>query len=251
NKDRVCVLGASIAKELFGTSEDAYESTIYIDDREYTIAGVISATGTVSAGITPDDTIFVPYQTGVKYITGESISPTITVISENVNNVSLIEGSVDTVLKENYTNVKFTYSDAGSKMEAAESSSKILTMLLTAMAAIVFLVGGIGIMNVLFVSVKERTNEIGILKALGASKATILFEFLIESAAISLIGGVLGVGISFAITPLIEYYGMRVEANLFAWLAALGFALLTGTLFGIYPAAKAAKLVPIDALNAE
>jgi putative ABC transport system permease protein len=205
----------------------------------------------VSAGISPDEAIFIPYETGIKYITGESISPTITVLAEDTNDVDTIKEKLEVVLSENYSNAEFTYSDAGSKMEAAESSNRILTLLLTAMAAIVFVVGGIGIMNVLFVSVKERTNEIGILKALGASRWMILSEFLIESAAISLIGGILGVGLSFVVTPIVEFYDIRVEANAAAWLSALGFAVLTGTLFGLYPAWKASQLVPVEALNAE
>ncbi len=249
--DRVCVLGSTTAKELFGSAADAVGGTLYLDDRTYTVVGVLSSTQTVSAGISPDDTILIPYGTGIKYLTGKSVSPTITVIAENVTEVTRIEADIQTVLSDNYDNAEFTFEDAGSKMEAAEASNKTLTMLLSAMACIVFIVGGIGIMNVLFVSVKERTNEIGILKALGASHGNILFEFLVESAAISLIGGILGVILSFAITPLVEYYGMRVEANITAWLAALGFAVLTGTLFGFYPAWKASRLVPVDALQAE
>jgi putative ABC transport system permease protein len=250
-KARVCVLGQSAAKELFGSADEAEGSTIYIDDRAYTVSGVLATTGTVSGGISPDEAIFVPYETGIKYITGESISPTITVIADDVNNLDSVIADLETVLAENYSNTEFTFSDAGSKMEAAESSNRILTMLLTAMAGIVFLVGGIGIMNVLFVSVKERTNEIGILKSLGASRGTILMEFLIEAAAISLIGGVLGVAVSFAVTPIVELYSIRVETNLTACLAALGFAILTGTVFGFYPAWKASRLVPVEALNAE
>lgn len=251
DKSKVCVLGATAAKRIFGSAEEAYGSTLYIDDRAYKVSGVLEVTGSVSAGLTPDETVFIPYRTGIKYVTGETISPVITVISEDINGIDEVKEKLAAVLGENYSNAEFTFSDAGSKMEAAESSNEILTMLLSAMAVIVFLVGGIGIMNVLFVSVKERTNEIGILKSLGASRKMILFEFLLESAAISLIGGVLGVGASFAVTPVVEHYGIRVEANMAAWLAALGFAVLTGTLFGIYPAWKASRLVPVDALNAE
>lgn len=251
SKARVCVLGANVAKELFGSALDAYDSTIYIDDRAYTVNGVLETTGTVSAGISPDETIFVPYETGIKYITGENISPKITVIAKDVDVLNSVISQVEAVLAQNYSNAEFTFSDAGSKMEAAQSSNRILTMLLSAMAVIVFIVGGIGIMNVLFVSVNERTGEIGILKSIGASRSTILLEFLLESAAISLIGGILGVGISFLITPVVEMYGMRVEANVSAWAAALGFAVLTGTIFGFYPAWKASNLVPVEALNAE
>ena len=106
-------------------------------------------------------------------------------------------------------------------------------------------------MNVLFVAVKERTNEIGILKAIGTSQGTILTEFLLESAAISCIGGILGIIVSFAVLPVVQHFDVRVETSFIACAAALCFAVLTGTLFGIYPAWKASRLEPVEALNAE
>ena len=251
SKSKVCVIGASVAKEVFGSVADAVNSTIYIDDRSYTVIGALESSSSVVSGISPDTSILVPYQTGMKYITGEEIDPTITVIAEDVNTLQSVITNVKTVLEENYPNASFTFEDSGSKMKAAEASNRTLTMLLSAMAAIVFLVGGIGIMNVLFVSVKERTNEIGILKAIGTPRTDILLEFLAESAAISLIGGVLGVVISFGITPIVSHFQVRVEVNATACLAALGFAVLTGTIFGIYPAWKASRLEPVEALNAE
>ena len=250
-KSRVCVIGSSVAKEVFGSVSDAVNSTIYIDDRSYTVIGVLETSSSVVSGISPDTSVFVPYQTGIKYIAGEDIDPTITIIAEDVNTLQTVISNVKTVLEENYPNASFTFEDSGSKMQAAENSNRTLTMLLSAMAAIVFLVGGIGIMNVLFVSVKERTNEIGILKAIGTPRTDILLEFLAESAAISLIGGILGVALSFAITPVVSHFQVRVEVNVAACLAALGFAVLTGTVFGIYPAWKASRLEPVEALNAE
>ena len=165
-KNKYCVLGYNVAKTVFGSVYDAYDGTVYIDDRPYTVIGIIDEVGTVASGISPDDAIFVPYETGIKYLTGNDISPTITVVAEDVNNVSAIKADIEEVLSESYPNATFTISDAGTKMEAANESNRTLTLLLIAMAAIVFVVGGIGIMNVLFVSVKERTNEIGILKAI-------------------------------------------------------------------------------------
>ena len=251
NKEKVCVLGASVAEEIFGSAIDAYGSVIYIDDRSYVVNGVLSSMGTVASGISPDDSVFIPYATGVKYIVGTNVSPTITVIAEDVSNVSGVTEEITEVLATSYPNAEFTFEDAGSKMEAASASNEILTMLLIAMAAIVFVVGGIGIMNVLFVSVKERTNEIGILKAIGCSQGNILFEFLAEAAAISLIGGVLGIVASLLVTPVAQYLGVRVELTPAAFLIALLFALITGTLFGFYPAYKASKLVPVEALGVE
>lgn len=251
NKEKVCVLGASVAEEIFGSAIEAYGSVIYIDDRLYVVNGVLESMGTVASGISPDDSIFIPYATGVKYLVGSSVSPTITVLAADVNNVEGVIEEVTEVLATSYPNAEFTFEDAGSKMEAAEASNQILTMLLIAMAAIVFVVGGIGIMNVLFVSVKERTNEIGILKAIGCSKRDILLEFLAEAAAISLIGGVLGNLASLAVAPIVQYLGVRVELSASAFLIALVFAVGTGTIFGFYPAYNASNLVPVEALGAE
>lgn len=251
NKEKVCVLGYSVAKEIFGSVEDAYDSTIYIDNRAYVVNGVISEVGTVSSGISPDDSIFIPYNTGVKYIVGTDANSTITVIASDVDNVDNVMENIQSVLAENYPNAEFTITDAGSKMEAASESNNTLTTLLIAMAAIVFIVGGIGIMNVLFVSVKERTKEIGILKAIGCIQKDILIEFLMEACFISILGGILGVLLSFGITPIVEYFDVRVELSVAGAVLAVVFAIFTGTVFGFYPALKASKLVPVEALNEE
>ena len=251
NKEKSCILGAGAAEEIFGSAIEAYGSILYIDQRIYVVDGVLEEMGSVSSGISPDDTIFIPYETGIKYLVGENASPTLTIIAEDVEQIDTVIAEATEVLAESYPNSEFTFSDAGSKMEAASASNQILTMLLIAMAVIVFVVGGIGIMNVLFVSVKERTNEIGILKAIGCSRKNILLEFLLEASAISFLGGVLGIVASLLITPIVQQFDVRVELSATAFLAALGFAVITGTIFGFYPAFKASKLVPVEALNAE
>lgn len=251
NKEKYCVLGYNIAKEIFASAYEACDSVIYIDNRPYMVSGVLAEMGSVSSGISPDTSIFIPYETGVKYITGEDVNPTITVIAEDVNDVNQVIANIETVLESSYPNAEFTISDAGTKMEAASKSNDTLQLLLIAMAIIVFIVGGIGIMNVLFVSVKERTNEIGILKALGCSQKDILLEFLLEACFMSLIGAVLGVLIALGITPIVESFSVRVELSLSGGLLSLAFGVITGTIFGFYPAYKASTLIPVVALNQE
>ena len=251
-KERCCVLGYGVAKEMFDSILDAYDSSVYIDNRSYVVSGVLMEMGTVVSGISPDEAIFIPYETGIKYLTGKDVNPTITVVAEDVNDVERVMEQAGIVLAESYgENVEFTMSDAGSKMEAASKSNETLSLLLMAMAAIVFIVGGIGIMNVLFVSVKERTNEIGILKAIGCDQKDILTEFLLEASCISLVGAVLGVLVSLGITPVIESFSVRVELSLGGGILSLLFGVLTGTVFGFYPALKASRLIPVAALNHE
>lgn len=251
-KERTCVLGCSVAKEMFDSVLEAYDSSVYIDNRSYVVSGVLMEMGTVASGISPDEAIFIPYETGIKYLTGKDVSPAITVVAEEVNDVESVMEQVAAVLAEAYgENIEFTISDAGSKMEAASKSGETLTLLLLAMAAIVFIVGGIGIMNVLFVSVKERTNEIGILKAIGCDEKDILTEFLLEASCISFVGAVLGVLAALGITPVIEGFSVRVELSLGGGVLSLLFGVLTGTVFGFYPALKASRLIPVVALNHE
>lgn len=251
NKEKVCILGAAAANAIFGSAYNAYDNILYIDGRAYVVAGVLSEMGSVASGISPDSSIFIPYETGVKYITGNSISPTITVIADDVTLVDSVMADVEGELKEIYPNTTFTISDAGSKMDAASASNETLTLLLISMAVIVFIVGGIGIMNVLFVSVKERTNEIGILKAIGCSRKGILLEFLLEASCTSLVGGMIGILAALAVTPLVELFSVRVELSVQGAVLSLLFGVITGSVFGFYPAYKASRLVPVAALNQE
>ncbi len=248
---RVCVLGSRVCEEIFGTAALAYNSVLTIDGRDYTIIGVLDSMGTVSSGISPDSAVYLPYTTAEKYLFGSAIQPTITVLAEDVAHVPQVMENLEITLSDIHPGVTYTITDAGSSMEAATKSANTMSLLLVAIASIVFIVGGIGIMNVLFVSVQERTREIGILKALGCSRGNILTEFLMESNMISTFGGIVGVAVGSALMPVLSRFQMRVEPSVGGVLMALVFAILTGTLFGFYPAAKAAALVPIEALNHE
>lgn len=250
-QDYVCVIGYDLAEEVFTYAAYAYGDYLEIDGKNYEIVGVLTQMGAVTSGISPDSAVYLPYTTAQKQLFGTSAEPKIAAVADSVSDVPQAMEDINTVLTENYPDAFFDVTDAGSAMEAASSSANTLALLLMAVASIVFIVGGIGIMNVLFVSVKERTAEIGILKAIGCSKKSILLEFLMEASIISIIGGIIGVGASFGLLPLVELAGMRVEPNLWAFVLALVFAVVTGTVFGFYPAWKASRLVPIEALNLE
>ncbi|OOB78102.1 MAG: hypothetical protein BEN18_08630 [Epulopiscium sp. Nuni2H_MBin001] len=243
------VLGSSLATTIFGSASAAYGNIVAIDDRAYTVVGVLSSVNSLVNGVNVDNAAYVPYTTADKYLLSSTTYPEIIAVAADFNDVSTIIAKMNVLLTEIHPTGTFTISDAGSEMEAALSSANTLSVLLISVATIVFIVGGIGIMNVLFVSVKERTQEIGVLKALGTSKIDILLQFLFEANLISIIGGVIGVALSYALMPLMEYTGIRAEPTASAAVMALLFAVGTGTIFGFYPAYQAASLRPIEALN--
>lgn len=251
DKSKVAVIGYGLAQDIFGSAYFAYGDSLTIEGKKYEVIGVLSEMGSVTSGVSPDDSIFIPYATGLKYVFGNSANPQITAIAADVKQVDTAMENIQAVLKEDHPNANFTVQDAGKSMEAASTSANTLSMLLMAVACIVFVVGGIGIMNVLFVSVKERTQEIGILKALGCSKREILLEFLWEANFISILGGLAGVAVGFALAPVVRLTGMTVIPIGISGLYAMLFAVVTGTVFGFYPAWKAAALMPVEALSQE
>lgn len=251
---KVVVIGNSLAKKYFKYEEEALGKSIKIKGKTYEIIGVLERKGDGMQGISPDQSIFIPYKTAYKYVYDKNGNVTQGValvddIDNIKNGIEDVENSLDYIFEEE--SEKFIVEDAGSKIEAALSSSKTMNILLMSVATIVFIVGGIGIMNVLFVSVKERTKEIGILKALGCTKKDILIQFLLESVFISSFGGVCGIVLSYLLKPLTIYLGVPVIFTLYGQIIALLFAIITGTVFGIYPAYKASQLKPVEALNYE
>lgn len=249
--ERVAVLGYDAAVSIFENAYDAYGSQININSKKYTVIGVLTETGSTVSDITLDSAIFVPYNSAVKYVIGSNASPKIVAVVEDVNQIEETISNVETLLTEMYPKGSFTVTDAGSQVAASQQSANTMSILLIAVASVVFVVGGIGIMNVLFVSVKERTREIGILKALGSSRKDILLQFLLEANFISILGGIVGVAVGYLLMPVVRLSGMSVVSSTAASVIALLFAIFTGTVFGFYPAWQAACLKPIEALNHE
>ncbi|MDM8534545.1 ABC transporter permease [Clostridiaceae bacterium HSG29] len=253
-RQKVVTIGSEVALTLYGDASSAIGETLTISGRRYEIIGVLEANGKMVGFSSADEAIFFPYTTYESYITGKNLKPALMLQAYSVDETKLLYEDVINILNLKYMSSggnPFMIRDAGSALTAAEDSAKMMTVLLTSVAVIVLIVGGIGIMNVLFVSVKERTKEIGILKALGAKRKIILLIFLFESIAISIIGAVVGIGLSFVIMPLMKYTGIPAIPSASAYIVAVVFALFTGTFFGYYPALSASKLKPIDALRYE
>lgn len=248
----VAVIGDGIANQYFMGAEDALGKEIKIQNRTYKIIGILERSADGMQGVSPDNTVFIPYSTAQTNIFDEYTTPQIVGLAKNIDLVKLamaeIMDSLDYILEDD--NI-YTVEDAGSRIEAAGESARTMNVLLISIATIVFIVGGIGIMNVLFLSVKERTKEIGILKALGTTEGNIMSLFLLEAVIISGFGGAVGVLLSHYFIPFIKYLNVPVSQSIEGQVIAFTFAIVTGSIFGFYPAYKASQLKPVDALNYE
>jgi len=252
-RNKVALIGSDLAEYLFGEDKAAaLGQSLTVAGRKYEIIGVLKYQGG-SGPMTPDETVILPYNVAEKYVVGNRSNPTINATAADINNVEGALEEIYAVLLEEHekTIESFMIRDAGSALVAAQESAGTMSTLLIAVAAVVLLVAGIGIMNVLFVSVQERTREIGILKAIGASRRDILLQFLLEAVLVSAVGGLIGCVLSFLIVPFLGFLNVSILPSMEGYMIATLFSVLTGTFFGYYPAARAAGLAPIDALRQE
>ena len=253
NRSFVAVLGQEAAEELFGSLNVVGESFTW-KGYPFTVVGVLDEIGTSMIG-SGDNLIIIPYTVGERLFQRKGIS-SVYVSAMSADDVSVAQESLtsymDRLMVGAYSSTKYNIYNQTTALETLNTATNTLTLMLGGIAAISLLVGGIGIMNIMLVSVSERTREIGIRKAIGATRRNILSQFLVEALVISLIGGLIGLGISVLATRLLEPV-LEMTLNISPSIAALsvGFSLSIGVIFGLYPANKASKLLPVIALRHE
>ena len=256
SRARVAVIGKTVADNLF-PGDDPVGQIMRIKKAPFQVIGVLKPKGSSGMGQDQDDTVIIPLTTAQNRMMGITHVQRITVQAENENVINDVQAEVEQVLRTRHKIKEgdyddFTISNMAAIMDTMMATANSITLLLGCIAAISLLVGGIGIMNIMLVSVTERTREIGIRKALGATYNNILLQFLIEAMVIGIVGGFLGVVIGvIASYGISSFAGWNTVISWWAIVVAVVFSVGIGLFFGIYPARKAALLDPIDALRYE
>jgi putative ABC transport system permease protein len=254
---KVAVLGTVVSNTLFGEDVDPTGQIIRIKNQPFKVIGVMTSKGQSAMGQDQDDTVFVPYTTVMKKLQGQTNINNITVSAASSDAIDStaeeIRGSLRIRHKiQNGDSDDFMVRTLEEMASVQTETTKTMTTLLASIAGVSLLVGGIGIMNIMLVSVTERTREIGLRMAIGARGKDVLLQFLVEAIVLSMIGGMIGIGMGFGLSAAVQRF-MQWPADVSpdAIALAFGFAALTGVFFGFYPARKAASLDPIEALRFE
>jgi len=255
-RNRVAVLGSTTARNLFGEANQALGEQIRIGNNYFQVIGLLQSKGANLGGNDQDDIVMIPLDTMMTRLTNTRNINMIVVSVISKDYMEAAQKETDLILRES-RNIQqgaasdFEIMNQADIIDMASATSRTLTTLLAAIAGVSLLVGGIGIMNIMLVSVTERTREIGIRMAVGGRKRDILMQFLTESVILSLMGGLLGIGLAFLVCHLMTMIGIQTAISPVIVMIATIFAALVGVIFGYYPALKAAKLYPIDALRYE
>lgn len=254
--NRVAVLGTTIVENLFPGLDTPVGENIKINGLTFSVIGVLEDKGS-SLGNDQDDVIYIPLSTMQQRMSGGKTVRSISVQATSQEALTPLKEYLTTLLRQRHrladmADDDFRISDTAELLSTVEDTTKMLSFLLGGIAAVSLLVGGIGIMNIMLVSVTERTREIGIRMAIGATTKAVLSQFLIESLMLCFIGGVIGVLVGWAGSIILSHFA-SLTMKIAPWLIALsmGFAVFIGVFFGYYPARKAAHLNPIDALRFE
>lgn len=250
NKNKVCIIGYDTASTYFGLTSPVGEE-IKLNGDNYTVIGVLKENGE-SNGVSVDESVIIPFST-LTYLNQDSKINNLYVKVDNEDKIDMtiinIENKIRNML--DISSDYFTVTSSSTMLEAMNNINNTMSLLLGGIASISLIVGGIGVMNVMLVSVSERTKEIGIRKSLGATKRDILILFLIESLTLCIIGGILGIVSGILLGELSTLFEYNFIVSKFIVLLSLGVSILIGLVFGIFPAYKASLLNPIDALRTE
>jgi macrolide transport system ATP-binding/permease protein len=247
----VVVLGQTVVDNLFPADVNPVGQYVMVNNLLCQVVGIMSPKGATPFGADQDDIVFVPYTSGMLRLFGQRFLRNITVAVDEVPRIDETQAAVTELLTERHRTVDFQIRNMASVIEAASETQNTLTILLGSIAAISLLVGGIGVMNIMLVSVTERTREIGIRMATGARMGNILQQFLTEAVVVSGLGGVIGVVAGLATAAGLRYFGTAIVFTAAPVALAFGCAFLTGLVFGFMPARKAARVDPVVALAAE
>jgi putative ABC transport system permease protein len=254
---KVCVIGKTVADNLFGVNAEVVGLAIRINNIPFKIIGLLEGKGQSSFGNDQDDVIYAPFSTVQKRILAATYIQQILVSAKSEEAISQASNEITSLLTTRHKISEMEEPDFSIRTQSeisamASSTSEVMTGLLASIASISLLVGGIGIMNIMLVSVTERTREIGIRMAVGARGTDVLLQFLIEAMLLSFIGGLIGIGVGIGASKIISNtMGWPVSITPDSIILSFFFSTLIGIFFGWYPARKAAGLNPIDALRYE